>query len=175
MLLSLALLGGAFGVSALAVEWHQETADLDPIEAALRETNDELANLRAEIEAEPSVVPVEPSPSTPTPVAATPTPTATPVPLVVGASSKYGGGEITVDKISDGRVEFILEGPHRGALATNFKVLDEEGFVCEAGVGAESGVPLAAGEKTHFWIVYTCGDDRKAKTLSAGGLIFAFP
>ena len=77
-------------------------------------------------------------------------------------------------KPGESRAEFILEGPHPGGLGFAFKVLDEEGFLCEAGINAEVGAPLGPGEKTRVWIHYTCADGAKPDTLTLDGVTFEF-
>ena len=115
----------------------------------------------------------------------TPFPVEITVQLRPGTEVPSGSARITVVGIESdlgpefgelrSRVGFILEGPHQGGLAQIFGVVDEDGFVCKAGINAEVGAPLLPGEKTRFWIVYQCGEGKRPQTLSLDGINFEFP
>ena len=164
------LWGGAFAISFSVTQWH--SPDLGQIE-------DQIGRLRAEVEAMDSGTSV---PIAPTGVPAPPFQTA---PLTPGTEAALGLARITVvgttsqleppAKPGESRVEFILEGPHPGALGQNFKVVDQEGFLCEAGINAEVGAPLGPGEKTRVWIYYKCAEGATPDTLSLDGVTFEFP
>jgi hypothetical protein len=155
---------GAFIISLLVAEWRDP--DLTQIESDLRE-----------IKAAVPVVVTVPDGA----VVTTPSVTSTPVrddetvELKVGTELDYGGAHYTVTVVRPGRVEFELEGPHPGGPAHTFKVIDDEGFVCDAGINASPAVPLAEGEKTRMYIGYTCRTGHTAQKLVLEGITFEAP
>ena len=169
-LLLIVVWGGAFAISFLVTEWR--SSDLGPVER-------QIERLRADVQAMSSRVSVPIAP-TETPAAELHRATLTP-----GTEVALGPARITVVGITsqleppakpgESRVEFILEGPHQGGLAQEFKVLDQEGFLCEAGINAEVGAPLGPGEKTRVWIYYKCAEGTRPNTLSLDGVTFEFP
>ena len=145
----------------------------------------------------------EPAPAaTPTPAArATPTgtgipPMATPVVAAPGAVAESAGVRVTLTEISDPwssyprdhptpspgkryvRFDFVLENVGAtgtvGAFGLGFKLVDAEGFVCDGGVGAETGASLAEGEKTRAWLVFQCDQGAALALLTVDGLGFRF-
>ena len=54
-------------------------------------------------------------------------------------------------------------------------MLDEEGFVCDAGINAEVGTRLGPGEKTRVWIYYKCTGAARPATLTLDSVTFEFP
>ena len=170
--LALLLWGAAtFGLAALAAEWRQESVDIAPLATQVSRLVSDVDEIRTVLQATPTPTPIAPTPSA-TP---TPTPQPQPVPLTPGRQAESGGALITVEKVASGRVDFTLEGPYPGALGVTFKVVDEDGFVCEAGINAESYDTLGEGEKTRFWILYTCQPGAQPATLSLDGVTFEFP
>ena len=170
-LLAMLLLASAFGLSALATEWRQESVDFAPLSTQVARLASEVEEIRSVLQATPTPTPLAPTPSA-TP---TPRPEPQPVPLTPGTQAESGDALITVEKVANGRVDFTLEGPYDGALGVTFKVVDEDGFVCEAGIDAESYDTLEAGEKTRFWILYTCPPGARPATLSLNSITFEFP
>ena len=144
----------------------------------------------------------EPAPTftaTPAPTlttAITPTSTATPVVAAAGAAGESAGVRVTLTDISDPwysysssqpaptpgkryvRFDFVLENVGAtgtvGAFALDFKLLDAEGFVCDGGVGADTGVDLAQGEKTRAWLVFQCDQGAALGLLTIDGVRFRF-
>jgi hypothetical protein len=154
-----AVWAGALIVSLLVAEWREP--DLGQIESDLRE-----------IKAAQPVVVVSDGSIVPTPfVSTTPIPSKT-VELKEGTEVDYAGAHYTVTQVRPGRVEFILEGPHPVPLGQTFKVLDEEGFVCDAGINASPAAALAEGEKTRMYIGYTCRRGHTAQKLFLEGMTF---
>lgn len=141
---------GALIISLAVAEWREP--DLSQIESDLRE-------LRG---ATPIVV--SGGSVTPTPNGGSITP----------READSEGAHYTVSDVRPGRVEFILEGPHPGGLAQNFTVIDEEDFVCTAGINASPAAPLLEGQKAPFWIEYTCREGAKPKELRIDDLVFEF-
>jgi hypothetical protein len=156
------LWSGAFAISFFVTEWRSP----------------DLGRLRAQVEALSSRV-------------TSPTATGAPIielkraPLTPGTEVSLGLARITVVGITtqldppakpgEARVEFILEGPHQGGLAFEFKVLDQDGFLCDSGINAEVGTPLGPGEKTRLWIYYKCAEGARVDTLNLDGVMFEFP
>jgi len=106
-------------------------------------------------------------------------------PLTPGTEVSLGLAHITMVGITtdlappfkpgEARAEFILEGPYEGGLAFDFKVVDQDGFLCDAGINVEVGTPLGPGEKTRVWIYYKCAGTARPATLSLDGVTFEFP
>jgi hypothetical protein len=177
LLLAAAVWLGAFGISLLVVEWRQP--DMSAKDIARLEGD--LAGLKGDVEGIKSQLGMLRAP----PVTGTPVPEARAVPLKPGTEVQSGAARITVVGITTGlgpefaplrsRVDFIVEGPLGGALGSDFKVIDAGGFVCPSGINAESGAPLAAGEKTRFWILYGCAEGNEPKTLLLDWIRFEFP
>jgi hypothetical protein len=161
--------GGAFAISFVVAEWPSPDA---------RQLERKIERLRADVDALSGRVVV---------------PTATRVPtsepkraaLTPGTEVSLGPARITVVGITtqldppfkpgEARVEFILEGPHQGALGQKFKVVDRDGFVCDSGINAEVGASLGPGEKTRVWIYYKCAEGAIPDTLALDGVTFEFP
>jgi len=169
--LFLVILGcGTFAISFLVTEWR--SPDVGQVE-------EQIGRLRGDVEAISSRVSV--------PIAPTGVPTSElqRAPLTPGTEVALGPARITVVGITtdldppfkpgEVRIEFILVGPHPGALGQNFKVVDQDGFLCDAGINAEVGAPLGPGEKTRVWIYYKCAEGAKPNTLSLDGVTFEFP
>jgi len=164
------LWGGAFAISFLVAQWR--SPDLGQVE-------EQIGRLRDDVEAVTSRTSV---PIAPTGV---PAPELQRAPLTPGTEVALGRARITVVGITtelgpsfkpgESRVEFILQGPHQGALAQDFKVVDQEGFLCESGINAEVGTPLGPGEKTRVWIYYKCAEGATPNTLNLDGVTFGFP
>ena len=153
---------GAFAISFLVTEWRSP----------------DLGRLRADVEALSSRV-IAPA------ATGVPTPEAKRAALTPGTEVALGPARITVVGITtqldppfkpgEARVEFILEGPHQGALGQKFKVVDRDGFVCDSGINAEVGAPLGSGEKTRVWIYCKCAEGATPDTVSLDGVTFEFP
>src|SRR3990172_4374843 len=88
-LLAVALLGGVFGLTALAIEWRQESTDLGPLATEVAGLASDVAEIRSRLEARSAL---EPAPPLPTPA---PTATVRVVPLTGGSEVESGGGRIT--------------------------------------------------------------------------------
>jgi len=156
------LWGGAFAISFLVTEWRSP----------------DLGRLRADVEALSSCV-IAPA------ATGVPTPEAKRAALTPGTEVALGPARITVVGITsqldppfkpgEARVEFVLQGPHEGGLAQEFKVLDQDGFLCDSGINAEVGAPLGPGEKTRVWIYYKCAEGGTPDTLTLDGVTFEFP
>jgi hypothetical protein len=152
-----AVWAGVLVISLVVAEWREP--DLGQIESDLRE----LKAAQPVVVSNASIVPTPSGSIIPTPYGSL-TPT----------EAEYRGAHYTVGEVRPGRVEFILEGPHPGALGHNFSVTDEEGFVCSAGINASPGYPLSAGQKELFWIQYTCREGARPKELRVDDLVFEF-
>ena len=164
-LFALVLWVGAFGMSFIVAEWREpdvSSEDIARIKGDLAGLQDDVTSLSHQIG-----IPAEPTVS--------PTPEPRTAPLTPGTRVASGAAFVAVAEVSNGRADFILEGPHPGAIGQDFKVTDENAFICEAGINAESGAPLGEGEKTRFWIVYTCAEGARAATLSLDSIRFEFP
>ena len=101
----------------------------------------------------------------------------TTTPLVIGAEVRCDEAVATVESISpgkEGRVDFVLQGPHPGAFGQSFTVSDSEGFVCQAGVGSEAGQAVLPGQKAEFFIEFQCSRG-PAATLILNGTALEFP
>ena len=154
--------GGAFAISFFVAEWRSP----------------DLGRHRADVEALSSRV-IAPT------ATGVPTPEAKRVPLTPGTQASLGPARITVVGITtqldppfkpgEARVEFVLEGPHQGALGQEFKVVAQDGFVCDSGINAEVGAPLGPGEKTRVWIYYKCAEGATPGNLALDGVTFDFP
>jgi hypothetical protein len=154
--------GGAFAISFFATEWRSP----------------DLGRLRADVETLSSRMTV------PTATGGSPAELKR-APLTPGTEVSLGPARITVVGITteldppfkpgEARAEFILEGPHQGGLGFSFKVVDEDGFLCDAGINAEVGAPLGPGEKARVWIYYKCAEGAKPDTLTLDGVTFEFP
>jgi hypothetical protein len=160
---------GAFAISYVVAEWRSPDAG---------QLEKKIDRLRADVDALGGG-------------AVIPTATGVPAselrraPLTPGTEVALGLAHITVVGITtdldppfkpgEARAEFILEGPHPGGLGFNFKVLDEDGFLCDAGINAEVGTRLGPGEKTRVWIYYKCTEGAKPASLSLDGVTFMFP
>jgi hypothetical protein len=76
------------------------------------------------------------------------------------------------------RFDFVLENAGAtgtvGAFALDFKLVDAQGFVCDGGVGADTGVDLAQGEKTRAWLVFQCDQGAALALLKIDGVRFRF-
>jgi hypothetical protein len=138
--------------------------------------------------------------ATPTPAlttAPTPTATATPVVAAAGAVAEWAGVRLTLTEMSDPwspssaehypaptpgkryvRFDFVLENAGAtgtvAAFALDFKLVDAQGFVCDGGIGADSGVDLAQGEKTRAWLVFQCDQGAALGLLTIDGVRFRF-
>jgi hypothetical protein len=164
------LWGGAFAISFLVAQWR--SPDLGQVE-------EQIGRLRDDVEAISSRTSVPAAPGE------VPAPDLKRAPLTPGTEVTLGRARITVVSITselgpafkpgEARVEFILQGPHEGGLAQEFKVVDQEGFLCESGINAEVGTPLGPGEKTRVWIYYKCAEGARPNTLSLDGVTFDFP
>jgi hypothetical protein len=151
---------GAFGISVVVAEWR--SPDVGRLRA-------EEAPISRTVVPTPTGLPAEPKRA----------------PLTPGTEVSWGRARLTVVGITtqldppfepgQARVEFVLEGPHPGGFSSYFKVVDQDGFLCESGIGAEVGTPLGPGEKTRVWIVYRCAEGAKPATLSLDGATFEFP
>ena len=162
--------GGMFAISFLVTEWR--SPDVGQVE-------EQIGRLRGDVAAMGNRMGV--------PIAPTGVPTSElqRAPLTPGSEVALGPARITVVGITshldppakpgESRVEFILEGPHPGALGQNFKVVDLDGFLCDAGINAEVGAPLGPGEKTRVWIYYKCAEGGTPYTLTLDGVTFEFP
>jgi hypothetical protein len=96
--------------------------------------------------------------------------------LAVGTEVSCDESKITVASVGtgkEGRVEFILEGPHPGVLGQTFAVTDSEGFLCESGIGTQTGQPLLEGQKADFFVEFTCSHG-PAQTLILNNTAFEF-
>lgn len=125
------------------------------------------------------------------------TPTPTPVVAAAGAVAESGGVRVTLTEISDPwspsypdgqpaptpgkryvRFDFVLENAGAtgtvAAFALDFKLVDAQGFVCDGGVGADSGADLAHGEKTRAWLVFQCDQGAALGLLTIDGVRFRF-
>ncbi len=184
-LFAVVLLGGAFGVSALAIEWRQQTTDLDPVAAEIADLRADVDEIRALLEPTPTPTP------TPTP-APTPTPFPTPEPaavatMVAGAVVEWQGMRLTVDDVQlhptglTPRAFFTLENidgsPETTSLFTSPRVVDRSGSVCQQGVitSVNRFESLQPGEKFTFQIYWECPNNAVPKTLTLdGAVIFEF-
>jgi hypothetical protein len=76
------------------------------------------------------------------------------------------------------RFDFVLENAGAtgtvGAFALDFKLVDAQGFVCDGGVGADTGADLASGEKTRAWLVFQCDQGAALGLLTIDGVRFRF-
>jgi len=156
------LWSGAFAISFLVTEWRSP----------------DLGRLRDDVEALSNRMMVPTATEVPTPEAKR-------APLTPGSEVSLGPARITVvgittqldppSKPGEARVDFILEGPHPGALGQEFKVVDRDGFVCDSGINAEVGAPLGPGEKTRVWVYYKCAEGATPGNLTLDGIAFDFP
>lgn len=138
----------AFALSVAFFEWrHEDPVDYSREFRDMRSQIDVLTSAVNEVRAQAGFTFVDPLPSPPPPAT---------LRLEPGVSARLGTAQVTIDKVLEDRAVFILEGPHPGAFASSFKVVDEDGFVCEAGAIADTGAPLGSGERTHMWILYGC-------------------
>ena len=170
-LLAMLLLASAFGLSALATEWRQETADIAPLATQVSGLASDVEEIRSLLQATPTPGP-----------APTPTPTPEPVvaPLTPGTKVEAGGKRITVLGLSNSRMNFVLEGPYSGLAAFGVKILDERRFLCdvdgiEFSAGRFTQIELAPGEKLGFGVLYSCAGGRRLDSLTLDGIRFESP
>ncbi|HLB26769.1 MAG TPA: hypothetical protein VJN32_03915 [Dehalococcoidia bacterium] len=168
LIVAAALVAGAFGASALAVEWRGDSTDMRPLV-------DEIARLRAEVEELRDPV------RTPPPEVASPTPT--PEPTVVAAESgtsvEFAGVRLTVGEVYQqglgGNISFTLENLDSAPLSSgqfNADATDEQGFACRTHV--DSSPVIEAGEKARFWVSWNC-EGVPIRTLFLANVRFDFP
>jgi hypothetical protein len=180
-LFAVVLLGGAFGLSALAIEWRQETTDLSPLAGEVEDIATDVAEIRSLLQA------------TPTPVSSlpTPAPTLTPEPIVatlaVGTVVEWQGMRLMVDDVQlntcmdveclSPRAYLTLENingsPETTSLFTSPRVVDRSGFVCREGVitSVDRFESLQPGEKFTFQIYWECPNLAIPKTLTLDGIV----
>ena len=171
------LLGGAFGLSALAVEWRQDTTDVDPLASEIADMRTDIDEIKSLLEA------------TPTPILA-PTPVPTPEPAVatveVGAVAESQGMRLTVDDVqlnlpeATPRAFFTLANvdaaPETTGTFRTSKVLSSTGFVCRSGVVNFSPfVTLQPGERLTFYVYWECPSGETPNLLTIGGIVFQLP
>lgn len=169
VLVALVLLAGAFGLSALAVEWRQDAPDLRPLEDDIAQLRADLAQLKDSVEA----ISRPPAPPTPPPP---PEPIA--LRMDVGTAVEWRGMRLTVNDIQPNittvspRASFTLENvnasPETTTAFTRVKVVAPDGSLCRSGIlaWADSFALLGLGEKTTFEVYFECPNLVVPKTLT---------